>query len=210
MRSVSAAGRALASRYDVPGDYSSAVPLLAAVTAVGGRIRLTGLRWPSADADARALPVLESMGLALAGSKDGIEASAPGRAPRPVSVRATEFPDAVPALAAVAALAEGRSRFDGVGHLRLKESDRIGALVEILTLGGSETRARTATRSWSKDRPRPSARRRSRLPTHRDHRMAMAAAILSLRLPSLLVENPACVSKSYPSFFRDLERLCVR
>ena len=85
-------GSALASRYDVPGDYSSAVPLLAAVTAVGGRIRLTGLRWPSADADARALPVLESMGLALAGSKDGIEASAPGRAPRPVSVRASEFP----------------------------------------------------------------------------------------------------------------------
>ena len=40
--------------------------------------------------------------------------------------------------------------------------------------------------------------------------MAMAAAILSLRLPSLLVENPDCVSKSYPGFFRDLERLCVR
>ncbi len=132
-------GSALASRYDVPGDYSSAVPLLAAVTAVGGRIRLTGLRWPSADADARALPVLESMGLALAGSKDGIEASAPGRAPRPVSVRASEFPDAVPALAAVAALAEGRSRFDGVGHLRLKESDRLGALAEILTSAGADT-----------------------------------------------------------------------
>ena len=201
-------GSAPASRYDVPGDYSSAVPLLAAVTAVGGRIRLTSLRWPSDDADARALPVLESMGLALAGSEDGIEASAPGRAPRPVSVRATDFPDAVPALAAVAALAEGRSRFDGVGHLRFKESDRIGALAEILTSAGADTVVDgEALVVAGPAAPRPGS---VRLPTHRDHRMAMAAAILALKLPSLLVENPACVSKSYPSFFRDLERLCVR
>jgi 3-phosphoshikimate 1-carboxyvinyltransferase len=201
-------GSALASRYDVPGDYSSAVPLLAAVTAVGGRIRLTGLRWPSADADARALPVLDSMGLAFAGSMEGIEASAPGRAPRPVSVRATDFPDAVPALAAVAALAEGRSRFDGVGHLRFKESDRVGALAEILTSAGADAVAESdALVVAGPAAPRPGP---VRLPTHRDHRMAMAAAILALKLPSLLVENPACVSKSYPSFFRDLDRLCVR
>jgi len=201
-------GSALASRYDVPGDYSSAVPLLAAVTAVGGRVRLTGLRWPSADADARALPVLESMGLALSGSMEGLEASAPGRAPRPVSVRATDFPDAVPALAAVAAFAEGRSRFDGVGHLRFKESDRVGALAEILTSAGAHTVAEgdsLVVAGPASPRPKP-----VRLPTHRDHRMAMAAAILALKLPSLLVENPACVSKSYPSFFRDLERLCIR
>jgi len=201
-------GSAPASRYDVPGDYSSAVPLLAAVTAVGGRVRLTGLRWPSADADARALPVLESMGLALSGSMEGLEASAPGRAPRPVSVRATDFPDAVPALAAVAAFAEGRSRFDGVGHLRFKESDRVGALAEILTSAGAHTVAEgdsLVVAGPASPRPKP-----VRLPTHRDHRMAMAAAILALKLPSLLVENPACVSKSYPSFFRDLERLCIR
>jgi len=201
-------GRALAARYEVPGDYSSAVPLIAAVTAVGGQIRLTGLRWPSADADARALPVLESMGVALAGSADGIEASAPKRATRPVSVRAGDFPDAVPALAAVAALADGPSRFDGVGHLRLKESDRIGSLVEILTLAGARASADgDALVVEGPPRPVPGA---VRIPTHRDHRMAMAAAILSLRLPSLLVENPDCVSKSYPGFFRDLERLRVR
>jgi 3-phosphoshikimate 1-carboxyvinyltransferase len=40
--------------------------------------------------------------------------------------------------------------------------------------------------------------------------MAMAAALLALRLPGLLIEDPACVGKSYPRFFRDLESLVVR
>jgi 3-phosphoshikimate 1-carboxyvinyltransferase len=40
--------------------------------------------------------------------------------------------------------------------------------------------------------------------------MAMAAAILALRLPGILIEDPDCVAKSYPRFFRDLEELGVR
>ena len=49
-----------------------------------------------------------------------------------------------------------------------------------------------------------------RLPTFRDHRIAMAAGILALRLPGLLIEDPDCVAKSYPRYFRDLEALAVR
>ena len=56
-----------AARSEVPGDYSSAVPLLAALAVAGGRLVLEGLRWPSLDADAGALPVLERMGLAVDG-----------------------------------------------------------------------------------------------------------------------------------------------
>ena len=49
-----------------------------------------------------------------------------------------------------------------------------------------------------------------RVPTFDDHRLAMAAGLLSLALPSLLVESPDCVAKSYPRFFRDLETILVR
>jgi len=203
-------GDQLTRSYEVLGDYSSAVPLLAAVAAVGGRIRLTGLRWPSADADAHAFPVLESMGLAISASSRAVEASAPGGGPRPVSVRATGFPDAVPSLAAAAAFGVGQSRFEGVGHLRLKESDRLAALSELLSSVGAKAAvegdalvvAGPAVHALSSE-PR-------RLGTRRDHRLAMAAGILSLKLPDLLIEDPGCVSKSYPAFFRDLERLCVR
>jgi len=50
----------------------------------------------------------------------------------------------------------------------------------------------------------------ARLPTANDHRMAMAAAVLAIARPGILIENPGCVSKSYPGFFRDLESLAVR
>ena len=200
-------GASPSGRYEVPGDYSSAVPLLAAVGVAGGSLELTGLARPSRDADAAALPVLERMGIRIDDSASALVGAAPGNPLRPVSVEATEFPDSVPALAALAALAPGESRFLGIGHLRLKESDRIDALAEILTAAGA--RATPGPESLTVVGP---ARVRGlvRLATHRDHRMAMAAALLSLRLPGLLIENPACVSKSYPDFFRDLDSVSLR
>jgi 3-phosphoshikimate 1-carboxyvinyltransferase len=123
-------------------------------------------------------------------------------------VRASDFPDAVPTLAAAAAFGGGASRFEGVGHLRLKESDRLAALVELLSTAGA--RAAVEGDALVVAGPAGSPAATTRLRTHRDHRMAMAAGILALRLPALLVENPDCVSKSYAGFFRDLESLCVR
>ena len=148
------------------------------------------------------------MGLSVTGSPGALSASAGGAVLHPVEVRATDFPDAVPSLAAVAALADGTSRFSGVGHLRLKESDRLAALEELIASAGG--RARALGDTLEVVGPAPPRGTVARLRTHRDHRMAMAGAILALRLPGLLVEDPDCVAKSYPGFFRDLERLTVR
>jgi 3-phosphoshikimate 1-carboxyvinyltransferase len=57
---------------------------------------------------------------------------------------------------------------------------------------------------------RPRADGVTRLSTFRDHRIAMAAGLLALRLPGLLIEDPDCVAKSYPDFFRDLDALAGR
>ncbi|HEY4231555.1 MAG TPA: 3-phosphoshikimate 1-carboxyvinyltransferase [Thermoanaerobaculia bacterium] len=206
-----AAADGVAERYAVPGDYSSAIPLLAAAGATGtagGRLSLEGLRWPSGDADAGALPVLERMGLRLATSPGSVAVSADPRSLRPVSVAATDFPDAVPALAALSALAAGESRFSGIAHLRLKESDRIAALAALLEAAGA--RAVAEEDALTVVGPVRTMRRFAVLPTANDHRMAMAAAILALARPGILIENPGCVSKSYPGFFRDLESVAVR
>ncbi len=208
-----AAGDAVAERYAVPGDYSSAIPLLAAAGAAGtagtagSRVVLTGLRWPSGDADALALPALERMGLRLESASGSVAAAADPGSLRPVKVAAADFPDAVPALAALAALAPGESRFSGIAHLRLKESDRIAALAALLEAAGARAVAEPdALTVVGPVRPVAAAR----LPTAGDHRMAMAAAILAIARPGILIENPGCVSKSYPNFFRDLESLAVR
>ena len=196
-------GDNVSRRYEVPGDYSSALPLLAAAGAAGGEVSVTGLVTPSADADARALPVLERMGVELAWGTGAVTARARRGALSPVTVVATDFPDAVPALAALAALAPGESRFEGIAHLRLKESDRIAALAALLIAAGARASAREE--SLVVEGPAgPRAGGAVRLPTFGDHRIAMAAGLLSLALPALLIENPDCVSKSYPSFFKDL------
>ena len=202
-------GRSPAARFAVPGDYSSAVPLLACAGAAGGEVEVTGLQWPSVDADAGALWVLGRMGLDIAVDGEAVTARRTGGLSA-VQVTATDFPDSVPVLASLAALAQGESRFDGIGHLRIKESDRIASLVSLLTAAGTEASARDNSLVV-----RGPARSRSgggivRLPTFGDHRIAMAAALLSLALPGLIVENPGCVAKSYPRFFRDLEKLAVR
>ncbi len=198
-------GSRVAGRFEIPGDYSSAVPLLAAVAAAGGEVRLEGLRWPSADADAGALGVLEAMGLSVSAAPGILTASARAAGLRPVEVRAADFPDAVPALAAVAALADGTSRFSGIGNLRLKESDRVAAIEELVASAGG--RARSDGETLEISGPARPPRSVATLRTHRDHRMAMAGAVLAVRLPGLLIEDPGCVAKSYPGFFRDLERL---
>jgi 3-phosphoshikimate 1-carboxyvinyltransferase len=203
------AGRSAVERYDVPGDYSSALPLLASCGATSGTVTVTGLTWPSSDADAGALPVLQEMGLAIEGRPGAVTARCRGDL-RAVTVSASHFPDAVPALAALAALADGESRFEDIGHLRLKESDRIGSLAALIDAGGA--RAEAGETSLVVRGP---ARRRDggavrKLATLGDHRIAMAAGLLSLALPGFLVENPGCIAKSYPGFFRDLESLTVR
>ena len=196
-------------RYEIPGDFSSAVPLLAAAGVCGGEIRLEGVALTSSEADARAVPVLREMGLEVEAAADGggILARSRRGGLRPVAALASDFPDSVPALAALAAFAPGESRFDGIGHLRWKESDRLAALAEVLTRAGAET---IAAETSLLVRGGAVAGDLARLPTFGDHRIAMAAAILSVGRGRLLIDDPDCVAKSYPRFFADLDSLCVR
>ena len=205
-----ARGRVAAASYEVAGDYSSALPLLASAGMAGGRISVSGLAWPSRDADAQALGALAAMGIEIQGQAGAVTAAARRGGLQPVSVRATDFPDAVPALAALAAAAVGESRFEGVGHLRVKESDRIASLVSLLEKVGAGARARDNSLVVIGPARLRSDRSVRRLATFGDHRIAMAGALLSLAIPGLLIENPRCVAKSYPRFFRDFDSLAVR
>lgn len=202
-------GAGKASVYEVPGDWSSALPFFAAAGIGGGEVAVTGLTWPSPDADARALEVVGSMGVTVERDAGEIRARGSPGALIPVSVEARHFPDAVPALAALAVFAAGESRFRGIRHLRWKESDRIAGVEALATAAGARCVAGQDELSITG----PPARRRvavTRFQTFDDHRLAMAAALLSLALPSCLIETPDCVAKSYPAFFRDLETILVR
>ncbi len=127
----------------------------------------------------------------------------------PASLRATtiggeEIPrciDELPMLACVAARAQGETVITDAGELRVKESDRIRAVVENLQRLGVEV-------SELPDGMRITGSRAAlsgHVVTHGDHRLAMAFAILGA-LPGnrITIDDPGCVSVSYPTFWRDL------
>jgi 3-phosphoshikimate 1-carboxyvinyltransferase len=202
-------GEAGPASYAVPGDWSSALPFFAAAGIAGGEISVTGLRWPSRDADAGALEVIASMGVAVERRPSEVRARGTRGSLASVSVEARDFPDAVPALAVMAMFAAGESRFRGVAHLRLKESDRIAGIEALASAAGASCAVRGDEVAIAGPPHGPPAGL-VRLPTFADHRLAMAAALLSLAVPSLLIETPDCVGKSYPGFFRDLETILLR
>lgn len=124
-----------------------------------------------------------------------------------VEVEAGEVPamvDELPILACLAARAEGESRVSGAAELRVKESDRIAAVVTGLRAVGADASERPdGLRVRGDNHPLAGT-----VSTYGDHRIAMAFGTLgALHGNSIAVDDPACVSVSYPGFWSDLERV---
>jgi 3-phosphoshikimate 1-carboxyvinyltransferase len=183
---------------DVPGDWSSGASLAAAVAVAGGSLRIERLPWPSTQADARALEVLQQMGVTA--ETEPFAVTVAGRAQSPVRVDAADFPDAVPVLSAVAARVEGESAFRGIAHLKIKESDRIAALEDLLRAAGIRCASSDDALSVTGGGRVPGP---AFLPTRADHRIVMAATLLAFPAGGF-VESPRSIEKSYPGFFRDV------
>jgi 3-phosphoshikimate 1-carboxyvinyltransferase len=112
------------------------------------------------------------------------------------------LPDGVMTLAVLAALAQGETRIVNVANLRIKESDRLAALVAELRRVGIE-----AEELPDGIRIRGGQPHGADIETYADHRMAMSFAILGARVPGIRISTPECVSKSYPTFFEELQAL---
>jgi 3-phosphoshikimate 1-carboxyvinyltransferase len=133
---------------------------------------------------------------------------------RPVLADMADMPDAAMTLAVVACFAEGTSILKGVGTLRVKECDRIEAMrVELGKLGvrvespvSGDDGAMTVTPPAGGIDCGPGAAEVA-FDTYDDHRIAMALSLLSLRRPNVVINNPACVAKTYPGYWREFARL---
>jgi len=131
------------------------------------------------------------------------------RFPRlPATIEGSQMQDAVPTLAVLAAFNETAVRFTGIGNLRVKECDRIAALTQ-----GLNRIKRSLAREEGDDllvfgqaglQGGP-----ARIATFADHRIAMAFALAGLRLPGLVIEDPACTAKTWPGYWQALAGLGV-
>ena len=199
-----AAGRRYVPRaFAIEPDASSAAYPWAAAAIAGGRVRVDGLAATSRQADARFVDVLERMGCAV--ERGDRHTTVTGPAPgglRGVDVDMNALPDAVLALAVVAAFAAGPTVVRNVGNLRIKETDRLAALERELRKLGAGAQAGP---DWLRIEPAPL--RGAAIDTYEDHRMAMAFALAGLRVPGVVIRDPACVTKTWPHYFDALERL---
>jgi 3-phosphoshikimate 1-carboxyvinyltransferase len=198
-----AAGRRYAGRsFEIEPDASAAAYPFCAAAITGGRVRVEGFPADSIQADLALLPILEQMGCQVRHGPNYVEVSGPADGLRGVDVDMNALPDASLALAVVALFAGGTSRIRNVGNLRIKETDRLAALeTELRKLGAS---AQTTEDSIT---IQGAPGRAAEIETYDDHRVAMSFALAGLRIPGVVIRNPACVSKTWPEYFSVLERL---
>jgi 3-phosphoshikimate 1-carboxyvinyltransferase len=117
-----------------------------------------------------------------------------------ITVDMGDMPDVVPTLAVVAAFAQGTTVIENIAHLRIKECDRLAAVVTELTKLGAHVEERDAAMiihgNGGVDL------HGADIETYEDHRMAMSLAVAGLRIPGVRIAGEKCVGKSFPDFWQ--------
>lgn len=186
--------------YEIEPDASAASYFWGAAAVTGGRVTVEGLSWKNIQGDVKFVDCLEQMGCLV--SRDHESITVEGRPLHGIDVDMNAISDTVQTLAVVALFAEGPTTIRNVGHIRHKETDRIGDLArELRKLGATvDERADGLTIM-------PGPLRGADIDTYNDHRMAMSFSLAGLRIPGVTIRDPGCTAKTYPNFFQDLKRL---
>jgi 3-phosphoshikimate 1-carboxyvinyltransferase len=188
--------------YPIESDASAASYFFAAPAILGGKVRVENISRHSKQGDIAFLDILQQMGCTVNAGTDYIEVTGPTSL-RGVDVDMRDISDTAQTLAAIAPFASSPTRLRGIGFIRAKETDRIGAVCAELARLGVDVQEHPdglAIQPCASIRP-------ACVHTYNDHRMAMAFALIGLRAPGVSIENPACVSKTFPDYFNVLEAL---
>lgn len=187
--------------YPVEPDASGASYFMAAAAVTGGRVGIPGLGASSPQGDLRFAEVLERMGCEVEIGEDHVEVRGPRRL-RGVEVDMNSFSDTMITLAAIAPFADGPTTIKNVEHTRHQETDRISAVATELTRLGANVQEHRDGLRIIPQKIRPASVR-----TYDDHRMAMGFAITGLVAAGIRIQDPACVTKTFPDYFEKLEAL---
>jgi 3-phosphoshikimate 1-carboxyvinyltransferase len=191
--------------YQIEGDASGASYFWAAAAVTGGRVTVTNVPVPSLQGDARLLPYLARMGCRIEQTGAGITVVG-SQSLEGIELDMGDMPDVAPTLAVVAAFAEGTTVIKNIAHLRIKECDRLSAVVTELRRMGAEVEEEEA-RMIIHGRAGGTNLHGARIQTYNDHRMAMCFAVAGLRIPGVEITGEECVVKSFPDFWERFGRL---
>ncbi len=193
-----------ARSYTIEGDAMAAGYLWAAAAITGGRVRVKNVGSSSVQGDKRFADVLAQMGCRVTWTDTTCEVAAPETL-RGGTFDLNDMSDQAQTLAVVALFADRPTRIENVWNMRIKETDRLSALHTELTKLGARVEE---GRDFLVVHPlEPGAARSAEIETYGDHRMAMAFALAGLRLPGVVIRDPACVGKTFPAYFEVLASL---
>ncbi|QDC96277.1 3-phosphoshikimate 1-carboxyvinyltransferase [Candidatus Methylopumilus universalis] len=186
----------------VEGDASSASYFLAA-GALAGDIEVKGIGRNSIQGDVKFAEALVLMGADINILEASIQVTKV-TALQAINLDCNHIPDAAMTLAVLALFAKGTTKLLNIGSWRVKETDRIKAMAtELRKLGAAVTEGN----DFIEITPPLKIKEHVEIDTYDDHRMAMCFSLVSLRNIPITINDPACVNKTFPTYFEVLESI---
>lgn len=190
------------TNYSIESDASAASYFFAAPAICGGTVRVENISRQSVQGDIKFLDVLAQMGCVITETDNCLLITGSTEL-RGIDVDMRDIPDTAQTLAAIAPFANSPTRIRGIASARHKETDRVRATcAELARLGVQVDEHEDGMTIYPTLNLQPAT-----IQTYNDHRMAMAFSLIGLRFDGVTIENPACVSKTFPNFFDVLKQL---
>ncbi len=196
----------------VEGDASSASYFLAAGAIGGGPVRVHGVGRNSAQGDVRFADALEMMGAKISMDEHWIEASLSNtdckeKPLHAIDLDCNHIPDAAMTLAVAALFANGTTTLRNIASWRLKETDRLAAMAKELRKLGAIVEEGTDYLKITP--PQHGLISGAAIDTYDDHRMAMCFSLASFAVP-VRINNPDCVAKTFPDYFKKFAQITAQ
>lgn len=194
----------------VEGDASSASYFLALGAIGGGSVKVVGVGKDSIQGDVAFADALALMGAKISAGEDWIEVTGVKNANgklNGITIDCTEIPDAAMTLAIAALFAEGPTRLNNIASWRVKETDRIAAMASELRKVGAIVEEGAdyivVNAPSQSDWKSPSVG----IDTYDDHRMAMCFSLAAFGPNALIINDPNCVAKTFPTYFAEFAKV---
>ena len=200
--SVNAGSLYSGREYSVEGDASSASYFFLAAALLKKVIRVNGINRQSKQGDIHLLDIFEELGCKVLAGENWVEVACTDLIEGDFTFDLNDMPDMVPTLAVLAAFRKGQTTITNVAHLRIKESNRLAAMVTELNRIGIEATELPDGLMINGGRPVAAS-----IQTYNDHRIAMSFAIAGLAVPGIEISDRKCVDKSFPDFWKVLEEI---
>jgi 3-phosphoshikimate 1-carboxyvinyltransferase len=183
--------------FTVEKDLSAASYWVILALISGGKISLMNVTLPSLQGDEKIFQIAEEAGATVMCYSGRVEIE--GIIKKGLTIDCNDIPDLVPSLSIMALFANEPVKLMNVEHLQYKESNRIEALqVNIASIGGKSEFEKGHFTIYPQQNYKG-----GQINTFNDHRIAMSFAVAGTKIPGIIIDNPECVNKSYPNFWKD-------